>query len=69
MVHVTAIITPCVPPKVVGEITSSVTVTELLELCGLPETGRNHERLPPQELPAYQEDWLEGDADPRRMAR
>jgi hypothetical protein len=27
--------------------------------------GPEHVRLPAQELPAYQEDWLEGDADPR----
>jgi len=65
LVHVTAIITSCVPPKVVGEVTSSVTVTGVPEVYGLPKTGRNHVRFPAQELPAYQEDWFEGDADPQ----
>lgn len=65
LVHVTAIITSCVPPKVVGELTSSVTATGVPEVYGLPKTGRNHVRFPAQELPAYQEDWFEGDADPQ----
>ena len=59
LLHVTAIITPCVPPKVVGEVTSSVTATGVPEVYGLPKTGRNHVGSG-QELPAYQEDWLEG---------
>jgi hypothetical protein len=65
LVHVTAIITSCEPPKVVGEVTSSVTVTGVPEVYGLPKTDWNHVSFPAQELPAYQEAWLEGDADPR----
>ena len=64
LVHVTAIIASCEPPKVVGKVTSSVTMTGVPEVYGMPKTDRNHVRLPAQELPAYQEDWLEGDADP-----
>ena len=62
LVDVTAIMTSCVLPKVVGEVTSSVTATGVPEVYGLPKTGWNHVRFPAQELPAYQEDWLEGDA-------
>jgi len=66
LVHVTAIITSCEPPKVVGEVTSSVSVTGVPEVYGLPKTDRNHVRLTARScLPAYQEDWLEGDTDPR----
>ena len=47
-VHVTAIITPCLLPLVVGEVTSSVTVTALPEVYGLPKAGRNGARYPVQ---------------------
>lgn len=65
LVHVTAIITSCEPPKVVGGITSSVTVTGVPEVYGLPKTDRNHVRLPARSCLPIRDDWLEGDADPR----
>lgn len=37
MVHVTAIITPSVPPEVVGEVGSLVTATTLPEVYGRPK--------------------------------
>ena len=49
LVHVTAIITSCEPPKVVGEVTSSVTVTGVPEVYGLPKTDWNHVSFPAQE--------------------
>jgi len=54
LADVTAIITSCVPPKVVGEVTSSVTATGVLEVYGLPRTGRNHVRFPAHKC------WTEG---------
>jgi hypothetical protein len=38
MIHVTAVITPCVPPKVVGQVTSLIMVTALPEVYGLPRS-------------------------------
>jgi hypothetical protein len=47
IVQVTAIITPCVLPQVVGEVTSSVTVTALPEVYLLPKAGWNDGRFRP----------------------
>jgi hypothetical protein len=47
IVHVTAIITPCVLPQVVGEVTSSVTVTTLPEVYLLPKARWNDGRFRP----------------------
>lgn len=62
LVDATAIIRSCMPPKVVGEVASSVTVTGMPEVYGLRRRDRDHVRFPARELPAYQEDWPEGDA-------
>jgi hypothetical protein len=52
MIHVTAIITPCVPPKVVGQVTSLIMVTALPEVYGLPKGGPERREVPAPELPA-----------------
>jgi len=48
IVHVTAIIAPCVLPQVVGEVTSSVTATVLPEVYLLPKAGWNGGRFRPR---------------------
>ena len=65
LVHVTAIITSCEPPKVVGEVTSSVTVTGVPEVYGFAEDGLEPPKLPGPGVGCLSGSWLEGDADPR----
>jgi hypothetical protein len=69
LVHVTAIITSCEPPKVVGEITSSVTVTGVPEVYGLPKTDRNHVGLPARSCLPIRRTGSKATLIPGRMAR